>query len=88
MRKTIPVENLRYMYDNACVAHPERYVTSIGREAEVLEEHNQDLRGMARMLENVLHETGQYKGFGYIKRDGGFCDLIHPEFYEYRRKYF
>jgi len=43
---------------------------------------------LARMLENVLHETGQYKGFGYIKRDGGFCDLIHPEFYEYRRKYF
>jgi hypothetical protein len=88
MKKTIPVEVIRGYYESACVARPENYLLNRGNEEQALYVLNCELAGMCSMVSNMLHATGNYKGYGYINRDGKLIGVDDPEFYEYRRLYY
>jgi hypothetical protein len=88
-KKTIPVNDILEAYNAMTRFKPEELVINQNNPEEAIAKHEAQFKGVCRMVEFVLHQTGNYKGFTYVDRNGDILSkLDHPEFHEYRRIYF
>lgn len=80
MRKTVTVDSLRRQHEAIMALR-------LGPSTPT-ETIDGMLQAANWMLERALHDTGQYKGFGYINLAGTLITPTHPDYHEYRRRYY